>query len=39
MVSNIDVVELLYPEQILPAYEKVFTSKRSALIVEHGDLY
>ena len=27
MVSNIDVVELLYPEQILPAYEKVFTSK------------
>ena len=37
--TNIDVIELLYPHQVLPAYEKALQSERSTLIVEHGDLY
>lgn len=37
--TNIDVVELLYPEQVLPAYEQALNSERSTLIIEHGDLY
>ena len=37
--TNIDIVELLYPEQIVEAYEKALQSDRSTLIIEHGDLY
>ena len=37
--TNIDVVELLYPYQIMPAYERALNSDRSTLIIEHGDLY
>ena len=37
--TNIDVVELLYPEQVLPAYKAALDSDRSTLIIEHGDLY
>ena len=37
--TNIDIVELLYPEQIVPAYKKALQSERSTLIIEHGDLY
>ena len=37
--TNIDVVELLYPEEILPAYQRALESDRSTLIIEHGDLY
>ena len=37
--TNIDVVELLYPEQILPAYKRALQVERSTLIIEHGDLY
>jgi pyruvate/2-oxoglutarate/acetoin dehydrogenase E1 component len=37
--TNIDVIELLYPFQVLPAYEQALNSKRSTLIIEHGDLY
>ena len=37
--TNIDVVELLYPHQVLPAYRKALESERSTLIIEHGDLY
>ena len=37
--TNIDVVELLYPHQVLPAYRKALSGERSTLIVEHGDLY
>jgi len=39
MVTNIDVIELLYPEQILSAYEKALSNSKSTLLVEHGDLY
>ena len=37
--TNIDVVELLYPHQVMPAYERALNSDRSTLIIEHGDLY
>ena len=37
--TNIDIVELLYPEEVLPAYEQALKSDRSTLIIEHGDLY
>ena len=41
MCDTIDVVELLYPEQILPAYKKALDRDDgiSTLLVEHGDLY
>jgi pyruvate dehydrogenase E1 component beta subunit len=37
--TNIDVVELLYPDKIVQTYEKALSSDRSTLIIEHGDLY
>ena len=37
--TNIDVVEILYPHQVFPAYERALNSERSVIIVEHGDLY
>jgi pyruvate/2-oxoglutarate/acetoin dehydrogenase E1 component len=37
--TNIDIVELIYPEEIVPAYEQALKSDRSTLIIEHGDLY
>ena len=37
--TNIDVVELLYPHQVIPAYRKALFGEKSTLIVEHGDLY
>tara|TARA_R110001599_G_scaffold40925_1_gene124354 strand:+ start:10 stop:531 length:522 start_codon:yes stop_codon:yes gene_type:complete len=37
--TNINVVELLYPEQVLPAYEQALNSDISTIIIEHGDLY
>ena len=37
--TNINVVELLYPEQVLPAYEQALSSDISTIIIEHGDLY
>jgi pyruvate/2-oxoglutarate/acetoin dehydrogenase E1 component len=39
MSTNINVVELLYPEQILPAHERAISNSKSTLLVEHGDLY
>ena len=39
MVTNIDVVELLYPEQEFPAYQKALDTNKSTLIIEHGDFY
>ena len=37
--TNIDIIELLYPEQIIPAYKQALNGERSTLIIEHGDLY
>jgi pyruvate dehydrogenase E1 component beta subunit len=39
MCTNIDVVELLYGPDVMPAYERALNSDRSTLIIEHGDLY
>jgi pyruvate/2-oxoglutarate/acetoin dehydrogenase E1 component len=41
MCDTINVVELLYPEQIFPEYKKALDREDgvSTLIVEHGDLY
>ena len=39
MSTNIDVIELLYPEQIFDAYTQSLESNRSTLLVEHGDFY
>ena len=41
MCDTIDVVELLYPEQVLPAYKKALERDDgvSTMIIEHGDLY
>ena len=39
MVTNIDVVGLLYPEQVFPAYQKALDTNKSTLIIEHGDFY
>jgi pyruvate/2-oxoglutarate/acetoin dehydrogenase E1 component len=40
MCDTIDVVELLYPEQVLSAYKKALDREDgiSTLIIEHGDL-
>jgi hypothetical protein len=39
MSTNIDVVELIYPYQVLDAYKKALDVDRSTLIIEHGDMY
>tara|TARA_R110002051_G_scaffold70680_2_gene127195 strand:- start:2796 stop:3323 length:528 start_codon:yes stop_codon:yes gene_type:complete len=41
MCDTIDVVELLYPEQVLPAYKKALERDDgvSTMIIEHGDFY
>lgn len=37
MCKNIDVVELLEPGEILPAYKKAYASERSTILVEFPD--
>ena len=39
MSTNIDVVELIYPHQILDAYKRALDTDKSTLIIEHGDMY
>ena len=41
MCTTIDVIKLMEPEDIFPAYEKAFTRTdgRNTLIVEFGDYY
>lgn len=39
MSSNINVVELLNPRDILPAYQNAYKASNSTLIIEHADLY
>jgi len=41
MLTNVDVVELHEPEDILPAYQEAYsaTNKRSTILVEYGDYY
>jgi hypothetical protein len=37
MCKNIDIIELHNPEDILPAYQKAFSSTRSTILVEFPD--
>ena len=39
MCSNIRVVDLLYPNEILAEYRQALEREQSTLLVEHGDLY
>ena len=39
MATNINVVELLYPEQVFSTYLQSLNSNSSTLIIEHGDFY
>lgn len=39
LTTNIDVVELLYPEEIFPAYKKALENSTSTLLIEHADFY
>ena len=39
MLTNIDVITLKEPEDIVPAYSKALSSDRSTLLVEYGNQY
>jgi acetoin:2,6-dichlorophenolindophenol oxidoreductase subunit beta len=39
MCEDIEVVDLLYPHQIYPAYERALKSLGSSILIEHADLY
>lgn len=39
MLTNIDVVTLREPEDIVPAYAKALLSERSTILVEYGNQY
>ena len=39
MCEHINVVDLLYPHQIVPAYQKALDFQGSTILFEHGDLY
>ena len=39
MCEHINVVDLLYAHQIVPAYKKSLTDQGSTILIEHGDLY
>jgi len=39
MCEKINVYNLLYPHQILPAYESAINNSGVHLLIEHGDLY
>lgn len=39
MLTNVDVVTLRKPEDIVPAYAKALSSERSTILVEYGNNY
>jgi pyruvate/2-oxoglutarate/acetoin dehydrogenase E1 component len=39
MVTTINISELLYPEEVVPAYRQALIATKSTIIIEHGDLY
>ena len=39
MLTEIEVVELIEPEEIFPAFQKAYNSKKSTLIIEHSEYY
>lgn len=39
MLTEIEVVELIEPEQIFPAYQKAYKNEKSTLFIEHSEFY
>ena len=39
MCEHINVVDLIYPHQIVPAYKQALEYEGSTILFEHGDLY
>ena len=39
MLTEIEVVELIEPEEIFPAFQKAYNSEKSTLIIEHSEYY
>jgi len=39
MLTEVEVIELMEPEDIFPAFEKAYNSDKSFLIIEHSEFY
>jgi len=39
MLTEVEVIELMEPEDVFPAFEKVYNSDKSFLIIEHSEFY
>jgi pyruvate/2-oxoglutarate/acetoin dehydrogenase E1 component len=39
MLTEVEVVELMEPEDVFPAYERAYNSDKSFLMVEHSEFY
>jgi pyruvate/2-oxoglutarate/acetoin dehydrogenase E1 component len=39
MLTEVEVVELMEPEDIFPAFEKAYNNDKSTLIIEHSEFY
>jgi pyruvate/2-oxoglutarate/acetoin dehydrogenase E1 component len=39
MLTEVEVIELMEPEEIFPAFEKAYNSDKSFLIIEHSEFY
>lgn len=39
MLTEVEVVELMEPEDIFPAFQKAYNSDKSTLIIEHSEFY
>lgn len=39
MCEHINIVDLKYPHQIVPAYERSLSDDRPTMLIEHADLY
>ena len=39
MLTEVEVIELIEPEEIFPAFEQAYNSNKSFLIIEHSEYY
>ena len=39
MLTEVEVIELMEPEEIFPAFERAYNSDKSFLIIEHSEFY
>ena len=39
MLTEVEVIELIEPEEIFPAFERAYNSDKSFLIIEHAEYY